>query len=619
MFDIAEELKKLPEKPGVYLMKDKNGATIYVGKAINLKSRVRQYFQSSKNQLTKTRALVQQIVEFEYIVTDSEVEALLLECNLIKEYSPYYNVLLKDDKTYPYIKVTLQESFPRIYVTRTVDKDKGKYYGPFTDAYAVKEMVDTVHKLFPVRKCKKKFPRDIGKERPCLNHHIGQCDAPCTGNIPEEEYLLYVKDAMEFLEGKHKKIEQKMKEEMTNAAENLEFEKAASLRDKLRAIEVVAQKQKVNNIGVAEADVIAMVRHIHQVLVQVFFVRDGKIIGREHFTMTANDEQEKREILTAFVTQFYSGTAYLPKEIILECDLQEQEKELLLQYFSEKRGSKVAFVVPSKGEKLRLVELAHKNALAVFDQFGEKLRKEEKRTKGAMEELQKALGIAKPLVRVEAYDISNIQGFASVGSMVVFEHGKSKNSDYRKFKIKTVQGANDYASMKEVLMRRLNHAIKEKTEGKETSFTRLPDVIFMDGGEVQVKAALEILTEFSMRIPVCGMVKDDKHRTRGLLYKGEEITLPRNSEGFRLLTRIQDEVHRFAISYHRKLHENLMLHSVLDDISGIGEKRRKALMRHFGSIEAIKNAEVEQLLEVEEMTIKSAESVYAFFRKEELG
>ncbi len=618
MFDITEELKKLPEKPGVYLMKDKNGATIYVGKAVNLKNRVRQYFQNSKNQLTKTRALVQQIAEFEYIVTDSEVEALLLECNLIKEYSPYYNVLLKDDKTYPYIKVTLQEMFPRIYTTRTVDKDKGKYYGPFTDAYAVKEMVDTVHKLFPIRKCKKKFPRDIGKERPCLNHHIGQCEAPCTGKVEEECYLGYIKDAMDFLEGKHKNIEQKMKLEMTKSAENLEFEKAASLRDKLRAIEVIAQKQKVNNIGISEADVIAMVRHIHQVLVQVFFVRDGKIIGREHFTMTANDEQEKNEVLTAFVTQFYSGTAYLPKEIILETELQEQEKELLLQYFSEKRGSKVAFVVPSKGEKLRLVELAHKNALAVFEQFGEKMRREEKRTKGAMEELQSALGIQTPLVRVESYDISNIQGFASVGSMVVFEHGKAKNSDYRKFRIKTVQGANDYASMKEVLMRRLNHAIKEKTEGKESSFTRLPDVIFMDGGEVQVNAALEILTEFSMRIPVCGMVKDDKHRTRGLLYQGKEIELPRNSEGFRLLTRIQDEVHRFAISYHRKLHENLMLHSVLDDISGIGEKRRKALMRHFGSIEAIKSAEVAALLEVEEMTIKSAESVYSFFRKEEL-
>lgn len=618
MFDIQEELKKLPQKAGVYLMKDENGHVIYVGKAVNLKNRVRQYFQSSRNHTAKTRSMVQNIREFEYIVTDSEMEALLLECNLIKKYHPYYNILLKDDKTYPYIKVTVQEQFPRIFITRRMTKDKAKYYGPFTDVLAMKETVETLHKLFPIRKCKKVFPRDIGRERPCLNHHIGQCIAPCSGNVPEEVYQTYIKDAMDFLEGKHEGILKKMEQEMMEASEHMEFEKAASLRDKIRSIKSVAERQKISNMGLGDADVIAFVRAFEECLVQVFFIRSGKMTGRENFTLTAFEDQSRAEILTAFVKQFYSGTAYIPKEIILQEALLEEETELIAAYLSERRGSKVTLTVPVKGEKHKLVELAHKNAMLIFEQFGEKLKREEQRTKGAMEELRQALGLPGELKRVEAYDISNTQGFESVGSMVVFEDGRSKNSDYRKFKIKTVVGPNDYASMKEVIIRRLNHALKEKTEGKTSSFTRLPDLILMDGGKTQVHAAEEVLQAFGMDIPVCGMVKDDKHRTRGLLFHEEEIHIPLTSEGFKLVTRIQDEVHRFAITYHRKLRDERNLHSILDDIKGIGQVRRKALMHHFGSIEKIAEAEVADLLEVEGMTIPAAEQVYLFFHQEEL-
>ncbi len=618
MFDISEELKKLPAKPGVYLMKNDKGEIIYVGKAISLKNRVRQYFQSNKNLTAKTKAMVPQIAEFEYIVTDSELEALILECNLIKQYEPHYNIMLKDDKTYPYIKVTVQEAFPRIFMTRRMEKDKAKYYGPYTDVLAVKETVETLHKLFPIRKCRKNLPKEIGKERPCLNYHIGQCLAPCSGAVSAEEYGVFIKDAMDFLEGKHDGIRKRMEGEMAEAAAQMEYEKAAALRDKIRSIQSIAQKQKMANMSVTDGDVIAMVRAYQECLIQVFFIRDGKMTGRENFTMTASEEQSRSEILTAFVQQFYTGTAYIPREIILQEDLLSEEKVLLAQYLSEKREGKVVFTVPLKGEKLRLVELAHKNAMLIFEQFGEKLKKEEQRTKGAMDELRQALGLSQTLRRVEAYDISNTQGFESVGSMVVFEEAKAKNSDYRKFRIKTVIGANDYASMKEVITRRLNHALKEKAEGKTSSFTRLPDLIFMDGGKIQVSAAEEVLLSFGMNIPVCGMIKDERHRTRGLYFGGKEIKISFTSEGFRLLTRIQDEVHRFAITYHRKLRQDAGLHSVLEDIKGIGEIRRKALMRHFGSVEEIARAEVGDLLEVIEMNIPAAEQVYAFFHQEEL-
>lgn len=616
MFDIAEELKKLPQKPGVYLMKDIHGEIIYVGKAINLRNRVRQYFQSSKNQTPKTRTMVPHIQEFEYIVTDSEMEALILECTLIKQYHPHYNILLKDDKAYPYIKVTIQEDFPRIFTTRRREKDKAKYYGPFTDGLAMKETVEILHKLFPIRKCKKVFPRDIGKERPCLNYHIGQCMAPCNSLIAKEEYNQYIKYAMDFLEGKQDEIRKQMEQEMEKAAANLEFEKAAALRDKIFAIQSIIQKQKMDNTGIQEADVIAFVRAFSQCLVQVFFIREGKVTGREHFHMYAEEHQSRSDIMTAFVAQFYSGTAHVPKELILQEPFTEDEAPVLESYLMQRREGKVIVTVPQKGEKHKLVELAYQNASLVFEQFGEKMKREEQRTKGAMEQLQGALGLQNTLHRVEAYDISNTQGFSSVGSMVVFEDGIAKRSDYRKFKIKTVVGANDFASMQEVITRRFNHAIQEKVEGKSSSFTRLPDLILMDGGKTQVHAAQEVLAEFGIEIPVCGMVKDEKHRTRSLFFQEREITMPLTSEGFRLVTRIQDEVHRFAIMYHRKLHEKQSLHSVLDDISGIGQVRRKALMRHFGSVEKIAAAEVADLLEVEEMNIKTAENVYAFFHSD---
>lgn len=614
MFDIQEELKKLPDSPGVYLMKDDKDEVIYVGKAVVLKNRVRQYFQNSKNHTPKVLHMVAHIAEFEYIVTDSEMEALLLECNLIKKYRPKYNILLKDDKMYPYIKVTVNEDFPRIFMTRKYVKDGAKYYGPITDATAVKETVEMVHKIWTVRKCKRKLPQEIGKERPCLNYHIGQCQAPCSGAISSAEYKKIIEEAMEFISGKHTGIINRMKKEMLEASENLDFEKAASLRDKIKSIESIAEKQKMSNMGLGDCDVIALARAHNEALVQVFFIRNDKLSGREHFMMDADEELSRSQVLTEFVKQFYSGTAYIPREIILETDLVPEEKGILERAFTEMRGYKVLFTVPQRGDKHKLVELAGKNALITFEQFGERMKREEERTKGAMSEIQKALGLPNEIERIEAFDISNTQGFESVGGMVVFENGKAKRSDYRKFKIKTVIGANDYASMEEILTRRLNHALKERQENsKNQKFSKLPDLIMMDGGKIQVHAAENILFEFGLNIPVCGMIKDDRHRTRGIIYQEKEITLPANSEGFKLLTRIQDEVHRFSIEYHRKLRDQNNLKSILDDIPGIGPARRKALLKQFGSIEKIKLAEVDELLEAEGMTIAAAESVYRFF------
>lgn len=623
MFDIQEELKKLPQKPGVYLMKNQEDEIIYVGKAINLKNRVRQYFQSAKNQPPKVQNMVPHIVEFEYIVTDSEMEALILECNLIKKHSPKYNVMLKDDKMYPYIKVTLNEDFPRIFMTRKFVKDKAKYYGPITDAGAVKETIELLHKIWPIRKCSKNLPKEIGKERPCLNYHIGQCNAPCDGLVSKEEYRSMIHDAMDFLEGKQDEIRKKMEEEMKNASKNLDFEKAALLRDKLKSLISIAEKQKMANANMADSDIIAFARAHDEALVQVFFIRSGKMTGREHYFLKGVDRLTRNEVITGFVKQFYSGTAFIPKEIILQEEIVAEEKELLEHFLSDLKGSKTTFFVPQKGEKLKLVELAAKNAILTLEQFGEKLKREQQRTKGAMEQIREALGIEVTINRIESYDISNTQGFESVGSMVVFEDGKAKRSDYRKFKIKFVKGANDYASMEEVITRRLNHAIKEKSEIEnsitqiktEGKFTKLPDLIMMDGGKIQVHAAEKVLSEFGLKIPVCGMIKDDRHRTRGLIYQEKEIYMPLHSEGFLLVTRIQDEVHRFAIEYHRKLREKAGLHSVLDEIDGIGPVRRKSLLKHFGSVEAIRKAEIQELLEADGMNQKAAEAVYSFFRK----
>ncbi len=616
MFDINEELKKLPSKPGVYIMKNADDEIIYVGKAISLKNRVRQYFQSNKNHSAKVISMVKHIAEFEYIVTDSEMEALILECNLIKEHRPKYNIMLKDDKMYPYVKVTVNEDFPRVFMVRKVLKDGAKYFGPITDAYAVKETIEMINKMWPLRKCRKVLPRDSGKERPCLNYHIGQCCAPCQGNIKKEDYAVYVNEALDFLEGKHKDIIDKMQEKMEEASENLEFEKAAQYRDKIKYIKSVEQRQKMANTGFNDSDVIAFVRAFDEALIQVFFIRGGKVMGREHFLINNTEGMTRNEIITEFIKQFYSGTAFVPKELILSEDIVAEEKEVILGFLSNLKGSKVTVTVPVKGEKKQLVELAYKNASITFEQFGEKLKKDNARTKGAVEEISNALGLENIPERIEAYDISNIQGFFSVGAMVVFENGMPKRSDYRKFKIKTVAGANDFASMQEVLTRRINHSIKDKMDNKTGGFARLPDLILMDGGKAQVKAAKLVLASFGMDIPVCGMFKDDRHRTKGLLFEDREILLPSNSEGFKLATRIQDEVHRFAIEYHRKLRESSQVDSILNHIPTIGPARRKALLKHFGDIEKIKNAEVSDLLEAEGMNIRSAETVYSFFRQE---
>ena len=612
MFDFSEELKKLPDKPGVYIMHNSSDEIIYVGKAVNLKNRVRQYFQNSKNKTAKTTALVSHIAYFEYIVTDSEMEALLLECNLIKEHRPKYNVMLKDDKTYPYIKVTVNEDYPRIFITRKYVKDKSRYFGPITDVTAAKETVELINKLFPIRKCRKSLPKEIGKERPCLNYHIGQCAAPCDNLISKEEYNKIVDEVLAVLEGKYDYIIKYLEELMYDASEKMDFEKAASYRDRIAGVKKIMEKQKITNSGAGDSDVIAFSRAMDEALVQVFFIRGGKLSGREHFLINAPDYIDRSGIMTQFVKQFYSGTAYIPKELILEEELVPEEEGAILELLESMRGSKVTITVPKKGEKHKMVELAAGNAAITFERIGERIKKEQRQTTGALQEIKEILGLEEIPYRIESYDISNTQGFESVGSMVVFENGKSKNSDYRKFRIKTVIGANDFASMEEVITRRLSHYAKEQNENE--SFARLPDLIMVDGGKTQIAAALNAMDNVGIYVPVCGMVKDDRHRTRGLLYNDEEKEIKPNSEGFKLITRIQDEVHRFAIEYHRKLRSERQVHSVLDDIEGIGPKRRKALMKRFGDIEAIKNAEVDELLEAEGMTIKAAESVYAFFR-----
>ena len=621
MFDIQEELKKLPQKPGVYIMKDAGEQIIYIGKAINLRNRVKQYFQSSKNHPPKVQKMVPQIKEFEYIVTDSELEALILECNLIKTHRPKYNVLLKDDKHYPYIKVTLYEDFPRVFSTRKLVKDKAKYYGPFTDVSAVNETLDLIHKLWPIRQCQRVLPRDIGKERPCLNYHLGQCSAPCSAMICKEDYKVFIQEVIEFLDGKHEAVIKKLEEEMCKEAENLHFEKAAELRDKVQYVKRISEKQKMLNASMEDQDVIAFAKAHDEALVQVFFIRAGKLVGREHFRVDGVDQMTRKEVMTTFVKQFYSGTAFIPKEILLQEEI--DEASIIQTWLSDRRGQKVYIKVPQKGEKSKLIELAAQNAILTLDQFGERIKREEQRTKGAVEQIKEALGLIEPINRIEAYDISNTQGFQSVGSMVVFEQGKSKGSDYRKFKIKSVLGPNDYASMEEVITRRFSHALQEQKELREKGlgihegkFSKLPDLICMDGGKAQVHAAEKVLAHMNLTIPVCGMIKDDRHRTRGLLFKEQEITLPTHSEGFKLVTRIQDEVHRFAIEYHRKLHTKAQIQSVLDEISGIGSERRKALLRTFGSVEKIRYASIEELSAVQGMNKRAAAAVYEFFHKE---
>jgi excinuclease ABC subunit C len=621
MFNIEDELKKLPSQPGVYLMHDAKDEIIYVGKAISLKNRVRQYFQSSRNKSAKIEQMVSRIARFEYIVTDSEMEALVLECNLIKEHQPRYNTMLKDDKAYPYIKVTVGEDFPRVMLARTMKKDKNRYFGPYTSAGAVKDTIDLIHKLYKIRTCSRNLPRDTGKERPCLNYHIKQCNAPCQGYISKEEYGENIRQVLEFLNGRYDGVLKNLEEKMQAASDAMDFEKAIEYRDLLSSVKQVAQKQKITSSNMEDRDIIAMARDDMDAVVQVFFVREGKLIGRDHFRMSVAAAETKGQILSSFVKQFYAGTPFLPKELWVQYEL--EDTELISQWLSARKGQKVRITVPKKGDKERLVELAEKNAALVLIQDNERNKREEMRTIGAMNQVAQWLGLEN-VRRMEAFDISNISGYESVGSMVVFENGRPKRSDYRKFRIKTVTGPNDYASMKEVLTRRFTHGMEEekklKNQGVEKefgSFTRFPDLLMMDGGKGQVNIALEVLEQLGLSIPVCGMVKDDSHRTRGLYYQNVEIPVDRHSEGFRLITRIQDEAHRFAIEYHRSLRSKSQVRSILDEIPGIGETRRKALMRSFQSLDDVREASVEELCQVPSMNRAAAESVYRFFRRKE--
>ena len=619
MFDVTEELKKLPNSPGVYIMHDADDTIIYVGKAVNLHNRVRSYFRKIVGRGPQIDKMVEQIARFEYIVTDSELEALVLENNLIKEHSPKYNTMLKDDKTYPYIKVTVGEEYPRILFSREMKKDRSRYFGPYTSAASVKDTIELMNKLYQLRTCNRKLPRDIGLDRPCLNYHIKQCLAPCQGYIDKDAYRERVERALDFLNGNYKPVLKDLEQKMQEASEQLAFEDAIRYRDLYNSVKSVAQKQKITDSDGEDKDIIALAKDESDAVVQVFFVRDGKLIGREHFYMTHVAGCDNAQILLDFVKQFYAGTPYIPKELMLQEQI--DDIEILEKWLGTRKGSRVYLRVPRKGYKEKLVELAAQNAQLVLSQDKERIKREEGRTIGAVREIAALLELEN-IHRMEAFDISNISGFANVGSMVVYEKGKPKRSDYRKFKIQSVSGPDDYACMKEVLTRRFVHGMEERVEldrkeiDKEFgSFTKFPDLLLMDGGKGQVNIALLVLEELRIDIPVCGMVKDDNHRTRGLYYRNVEIPIDTHSEGFKLITRIQDEAHRFAIEYHRSLRSKAQVKSVLDDIPGVGPARRKALMRRFKSIEEIKNAEVEQLCEVPEIPEHIAGQIYDFFHK----
>lgn len=614
MFIIEEELKKLPAKPGVYIMHGEKDEIIYVGKAISLKNRVRQYFQSSRNKGAKIERMVTHITRFEYIITDSELEALVLECNLIKEHRPKYNTMLKDDKSYPFIKVTVNEPYPRVLFARRMKKDKARYFGPYTSGGAVKDVIELVRKLYQVRSCNRNLPRDTGKDRPCLYYHMKQCKAPCQGYISQEEYRKNINKVIKFLNGDFQDTISELMEKMQKASEEMRYEDAMEYRDLIRSIEKIGERQKITGYGQEDRDIIAVAMDESEDLrdqdavVQVFFIRDGKLIGRDHFYLRVAKGDTKSQVLSSFLKQFYAGTPFIPSEIMLQSEI--EDAEIIEEWLTTRRKQKVHIRVPKKGTKEKLVELALENARMVLSKDRERIKREEGRTIGAVHEVEEWLGL-KNVVRMEAYDISNISGFESVGSMVVYEKGRPKRSDYRKFKIKWVQGPNDYASMEEVLTRRFTH----ESNGEFDSFARLPDLILMDGGRGQVNIALKVLNDLGIRIPVCGMVKDDHHRTRGLYFNNVEIPIDTSSEGFRLITRIQDEAHRFAIEYHRSLRSKEQVHSILDDIPGIGDTRRKALLRKFKSVENIRDASEEELAQTESMNAGSTRRVYEFFHK----
>ena len=614
MFIIEEELKKLPAKPGVYIMHGEKDEIIYVGKAISLKNRVRQYFQSSRNKGAKIERMVTHITRFEYIITDSELEALVLECNLIKEHRPKYNTMLKDDKSYPFIKVTVHEPYPRVLFARRMKKDKARYFGPYTSGGAVKDVIELVRKLYQVRSCNRSLPRDTGKDRPCLYYHMKQCKAPCQGYISQEEYRKNINKVIKFLNGDFQDVISELMEKMQKASEEMRYEDAMEYRDLISSIRKIGERQKITGYGQEDRDIIAVAMDDSEDLrdqdavVQVFFIRDGRLIGRDHFYLRVAKGDTKAQVLSSFLKQFYAGTPFIPSEIMLQCEI--EDANIIEEWLSGRRKQKVHIRVPKKGTKEKLVELALENARMVLAKDRERIRREEGRTIGAVHEVEEWLGL-KNVVRMEAYDISNISGFESVGSMVVYEKGRPKRSDYRKFKIKWVQGPNDYASMEEVLTRRFTH----ESNGEFDSFARLPDLILMDGGRGQVNIAMKVLNELGISIPVCGMVKDDHHRTRGLYFNNVEIPIDTSGEGFRLITRIQDEAHRFAIEYHRSLRSREQVHSILDDIPGIGDTRRKALLRKFKSVENIRDASEEELAQTESMNARSARQVYEFFHK----
>ena len=612
IFNISEELAKLPGKPGVYLMYDRNDRVIYVGKAVLLRSRVRQYFQSSRNKGVKIEQMVIQISRFEYIVTDSELEALVLECNLIKEHRPKYNTMLMDDKAYPFIKVTIEETFPRVLFARKLIRDKAKYFGPYASAGKVRDTLDLVRRLYHIRNCNRNLPRDTGKERPCLNYHIKQCYAPCQGYISSEEYREAVTQVLHFLNGHYDHIINQLTEQMEEVSEQMEFERAKEYRDLLAGVREIAQKQKITDLSGEDRDILAVAKEETDAVVQVFFIRDGKLIGREHFYLCTSFEEDEAHVLENFIKQYYGGTPFIPGELMLPVAVADMK--LLEMWLSEKRGGKVTLRVPQKGTKEKLMEMATTNAGLILSKDKERLKREESRTVGAVNELKELLQLEQ-LERMEAFDISNISGFATVGSMVVYQEGKPKRSDYRKFRIKGVEGADDYGSLREMLFRRFSHGLTDRQKDDKTGkFAIFPDLILMDGGKGQANVALQVLLELNLKIPVCGIVKDDQHRTRGLYYQGIEIDMDKRGEGFRLITRIQDEAHRFAINYHRQLRGKGQVHSILDDIEGIGPARRKALMRYFSNLEEIKGATEEELAGIAGMNKKSAHSVYTFFK-----
>ncbi len=600
MFDFEDELKKLPDKPGVYLMHSRDDTIIYVGKAINLKNRVRQYFQTSRTRTPKIEKMVSKIAYFEYIITDSELEALVLENNLIKEHRPQYNTMLKDDKSYPFIRVTVEEAYPRIMLARQMKRDRSRYFGPFTSSAAVKDTIDLLKKLYHIRSCNRNLPRDIGKERPCLYYQIHQCPAPCQGCISQEDYRVHINQALAFLAGDFKPVLKELEESMKKAALELDFEQAAEYRDLINSVKHVTGKQRITNADSEDRDVIAIAMNETEAVVAAFFVRQGKILGREHFHMTGSQGETAPDILNAFMKQYYAGTPFLPREILIEQDI--AERQVVEDWLTKRQGHKVSVLVPKRGEKHKLIALARENAELVLKQDLEKIKREEARTIGAVREIEQLLGLS-GLTRMEAFDISNISGVFSVASMVVFENGKAKKNDYRRFRLRSVDGPDDYRSMEEVLTRRFT----------DRRFDMLPDLLLMDGGRGQVNVALKVLKSLDIHVPVAGMVKDDNHRTRGLYYNNAEVAFPARSEAFALVTRVQDEAHRFAITYHKQLRGKEQIHSILDDIPGIGPARRKQLMKYFKDISAIRQADYETLLKAPGMTERVAHSVYDYF------